>query len=322
MDPKVSVIIPAYNTEGYIAKTVKSALGQTERDIEVIVVDDASTDDTANVVKGFSDKRLKLTVNERNRGPSYTRNRAMKKAKGEWVALLDSDDWYAPERLQRLLQVARVENADLVADDLYLVRDGSKHPWSTLFSVAGEQFNGPRHIDAADFVETNMPGRRCLRLGITKPLIKRTFLTRHNLGYNENVRHGEDFLFYLACLLNGARFVVVPEPYYFYSRRPSSLLTEGKLDVLDSLRRENRQLLQKESVKNDPRLVHTLSRRLSTIEQNMVYYRVVQPLKEGKLPKALSEMVRNPRFYALFIAQVPRIAYYRLRRRFGKVASG
>lgn len=319
MNPTVSVIIPAYNTEAYIGKAIESALGQTEQDIEVIVVDDASTDATVKVVEDYSDKRLKLTVNERNRGPSYTRNRAIREARGEWVALLDSDDWYAPERLEKLLHVARTENADLVADDLYYIQDGAKRPWSTLFSLAGEHFNGPRHIDAADFVETNMPGRRCLRLGLTKPLMKRGFLTRYNLTYNENVRHGEDFLFYLACLMAGARFVVVPEPYYFYNRRRGSLLTEEKLDVLASLRRENLYLQQQKSVKNDPKLAHSLSKRLSTIEQNMVYYRVVQPLKKGKLSDALTEMVCNPRFYALFMAQVPLIFYYRIRRRVGKV---
>jgi len=98
MNPKVSVIIPAYNTEKYISQAIESALTQTEQSVEVIVVNDASTDATLEVVKSFSDERLTLINNEYNRGAGYARNRAIQESRGEWVAVLDSDDWYAPER--------------------------------------------------------------------------------------------------------------------------------------------------------------------------------------------------------------------------------
>jgi succinoglycan biosynthesis protein ExoO len=319
LNPKVSVVIPAYNTERYITRAIESVLGQTERDVEVIVVDDASTDATVDMIKNLSDERLKLFVNERNQGPGYTRNRALKESRGEWIALLDSDDWYAPERLEELLRVAMAENADLVADDLAFIQDGAEHPWSTLFSLSGERLEGLRHVGAAEYVESNMPERRCLRLGLTKPLIKRSFLVRYNLGYNQGVRYGQDFLFYLDCLLNGARFVVVPKPYYFYRRRQGSLVTERKLDRLDSYRRENLRLLQQEPVRNNPKLARALSKRLRRIEQNTIYYRIVEPLKEGNLARTLAEIVRNPRFFVLFAARVPLILCYRITRRFGKV---
>jgi succinoglycan biosynthesis protein ExoO len=322
VEPKVSVIIPAYNTEKYIAQAIRSALEQTERDIEVLVVDDASADGTVEVIKSFPDGRLRLAVNERNRGPSHTRNLAIRMARGKWIALLDSDDWFASERIQKLLRVAQAENADLVADDTYLIQDGARHPWGTLLSQGGVRFDGPRHVNAIDFVESNMPGRRSSRLGrlgLTKPLIKRSFITRNAIVYKEDVRYAEDFLFYLDCLLAGGRFVIIPEPYYFYRRRRGSLLTEGKLECLASFREETFHLLQQERVRETPGLMHSLSERLSAIEQRTLYYRVVQPLKKGHHRDALVEVIRNPDFFKLLPAQIWRILYYRIQRNTRKV---
>jgi succinoglycan biosynthesis protein ExoO len=119
--PKVSIVIPAYNASDYIAKAVESALEQTLSDIETIVVDDASTDNTVAIVEAFDDPRLKLIRNEQNLGIQASRNRALMAASGKWVALLDADDWYAPNRLERLVEVAEDREIDMVADDLSLV---------------------------------------------------------------------------------------------------------------------------------------------------------------------------------------------------------
>ncbi|MBD2341698.1 glycosyltransferase family 2 protein [Calothrix sp. FACHB-156] len=139
MKPEVSVIIPSYNTENYIYQAIDSALNQTLKNIEIIVVDDASTDGTLNVLKKFNDPRLKILVNPKNIGVAGTRNRALKVAKGQWVAVLDSDDWYAPERLERLLQVAYSEGADMVADDLYFIEDGQDPDFSPRLKEEGSK---------------------------------------------------------------------------------------------------------------------------------------------------------------------------------------
>ncbi|MEJ7842584.1 MAG: glycosyltransferase [Rubrobacter sp.] len=321
MNPKVSVIIPAYNTERYIARAVGSALEQTERDIEVVVVDDTSTDATRQVVQDFSDERVKLFVNERNSGPSVTRNRAIAEARGEWIAPLDSDDWYAPERLEQLLRAARTANADMVADDVHLIDDGDDRPWGTLLSLGGGRFDRLRPVGAVEFVDSNIPEKRRSRLGLTKPLINRAFLVRHGLGYDRAVRGAdEDFHFYLACLLVGARFVVLPEPYYFYRDRPGSLGSNNRLRILGDRRSSNVGLLQQESVKSSPELVRSLSRRLSAIEWSIAYLRVVQPIKRGEFAEALRAVARDPSFFALFVAHAPSILGYRLYSRFRRLA--
>lgn len=312
MNPEVSVIIPAYNTEAYIAQAIESALGQTLKNIEVIVVDDASTDATANVVRGFTDKRLKVLVNQQNLGPSAARNRALREAKGKWVAVLDSDDWYAPSRLEKLLQVADAEDADMIADDLHLIRDGEKTPWSTLLSESGEQINKITPIDAVYFVETDIYGQRGLHLGLSKPLFKRDFLIQHDIEYDETVRIAEDFWLDLKCLVNQARFILVAEPYYFYRTRQGSLVNQSKVKKLNQYCLATQNFLQQEAVKKNHDLVRALSVNLAVLEKNRAYQRVVEPIKNRKLLLALIELVRNPYFFVHLIMQIPNIIERRI----------
>lgn len=298
MHSKVTVIIPTYNSEKYVAKAIESALQQTYPNVEVIVVDDASQDATTQVVQGYCSDRLKLIINDRNRGPSYTRNQGIEAAKGEWIALLDSDDWYARDRLEKLLQVAQTENADFVVDDLYFITDGASKPWSTRFSQnAGfssrtVRFNQITQINAVDFVD--------LDLGLVKPLIKRNFLIQHSLEFDENLRYGEDFHIFLLSLLNGARFIIVPEPYYFYCSRSNSLVTEY-IKCQEQMHKATFDILQNELINNNPQVKYSLSKRLAkldkSIKTNLSYNRVIRPLKQGKLSTALTQMVHNPLFF-------------------------
>ena len=101
----VSIIMPAYNAEKTIRQSIESVLAQTYRDWELIVIDDGSRDDTAQILSDFSlqDARICFSKNEKNSGASYTRNRAISLAKGEWIAFLDSDDLWKPEKLEKQL---------------------------------------------------------------------------------------------------------------------------------------------------------------------------------------------------------------------------
>jgi succinoglycan biosynthesis protein ExoO len=305
--PEISVIIPAYNTEAYIAQAIESALRQTLNNIEVIVVDDASTDKTLAVVKSFTDKRLKVIANQENMGVSVARNLAIRQAKGKWIAVLDSDDWYAPERLETLLMIANTENADMVADDVYYIKDGDKLPWSTLLSDSREKIDQIMKVDILYFVATDVPGQGGLTLGLTKPLLKREFLVKHGIEYEENIRLGQDFWFYLKCLGYGAKFILTPKAYYFYRSRLGSLVTKNQVQRLDQYCRASRYFLQQEFVKNNPQLFDALSKRLAILEKTRPYFRVVDAIRGGKFPKILSAMVNNPYFFVHFIKQLPKI---------------
>ena len=167
MNTKVSVIIPAFNTEKYIKRAIVSVISQTHENVEIIVVDDASTDGTVDVIKRIKDPRLTLICLPQNVGAAAARNRALQQATGHWIAVLDSDDWYAPERLDRLLTFASQKQADMVADDLYIIEDGESEPRTTIFKYNDPSITVPFEIDSASFVLSDIEGKKGLALGYT-----------------------------------------------------------------------------------------------------------------------------------------------------------
>jgi len=313
MNPEVSVIIPAYNTEAYLARAIESALGQTLENIEVIVVDDASTDNTLAVAKSFNDQRLKVLANEKNLGAAEARNRALRIAKGKWVAVLDSDDWYAPERLEKLLAIAYANNADMIADDLNFILDGEASPWTTLITQSGEKLNKVCQIDLIRFVSTDIYGKPGLHLGLSKPLLKLDFLNKHSIEYDKSLRMGQDFWLYLKCLMNGAAFFLVPEPYYFYRSRPGSLVKQSQVERLNQYFQVTQDFIQQETVRNQPELFRVMSHNLIIYKKNKAYFCVVESLKQKKLLTALVKAIQNPYFFVLLIDRLPMIIIRRFR---------
>lgn len=100
VDGLVSVIMPSWNTGKFIAESIQSVIDQTYENWELIIVDDCSTDNTDEVVAKFRDKRIRYFKNEKNSGAALSRNRALREARGEWIAFLDSDDLWNPDKLE------------------------------------------------------------------------------------------------------------------------------------------------------------------------------------------------------------------------------
>ena len=308
MNIEVSVIIPAYNTEKYIAKAINSALSQTLTNIEVIVVDDCSTDNTVGIIQEFDDPRLKLILNTENMGAGGARNRAIAAAQGKWIAVLDSDDWYAPQRLEVLVNLAEEKQVDFIADDSYLIEDGKNTPWSTIIRESGIKISSIQQFTAADFILTDIEGRPGLRLGFTKPLFRREFLEAHQIKY-QNIRVTQDFWFDIQCFLHGAKFCLVPKPYYFYRARPGSLVSSDKIkrmeeecEVIDRFSLENTAYLEQ-----NPEVKTALKLKRRETQIWLDYYLVVEPLKQGKTLICLQKIFANPGVIKHFIFNLPRL---------------
>ena len=108
----VSIIMPNYNCEKYIEETVNSVLNQTYQNWELLIVDDCSSDNSLEILKRFeqNDNRIKVYVNETNKGAAYSRNLALREAKGKWIAFLDSDDLWVPEKLEKQIDFMKNNN--------------------------------------------------------------------------------------------------------------------------------------------------------------------------------------------------------------------
>ncbi|HMA13944.1 MAG: glycosyltransferase family 2 protein, partial [Bacteroidota bacterium] len=221
--PQASIVIPAYNAEATLAAAVASAQSQTLADIEILIVDDASGDGTAALARRLAaaDPRVRLIEAGHNRGPAGARNLGLEAAAGEWIALLDADDAFEPERLAHLVSLARHCDADLLADNLLLeAMDGRSEAM-----LPPAELPDCTPVTAADFLLGNLPDRANPRrsYGFLKPIIARGFLRRHGLRYDESLRFAEDFAFYLACFAAGARFHLARRPLYRYRLRDDSL---------------------------------------------------------------------------------------------------
>jgi succinoglycan biosynthesis protein ExoO len=211
MPVRVSIIVAAYNVEAFIARAVESATAQTMPDLEILVVDDASNDMTAQIVATMAekDRRIRLLRQETNRGPSAARNHAISEAMGAWIAILDADDAWLPERLERLLAIAAETRCDAVADNQSLF----DHALQLRSGLAFDFTAGVTQLDADGFFAQPNP----LRLGILKFLFNRDLFRTNGFAYDESMRFAEDFRLLSEILLSGGRIAVTSEAYYVYT---------------------------------------------------------------------------------------------------------
>lgn len=137
VDGLVSIIMPSWNTDKFIAETIQSVIDQTYTNWELIIVDDCSSDNTNQIVASFEDKRIKYLHNEKNLGAALTRNKALREAKGEWIAFLDSDDLWMPEKLEHQIDFMNENGYSLSFTEYEKIDEDSKplNIWKLLKNV-------------------------------------------------------------------------------------------------------------------------------------------------------------------------------------------
>ena len=129
-DELVSIIMPSYNTGKYIVSSIKSVLAQTYQNWELLIVDDCSTDNTDDLVKQLlQDSRIHYLTNEKNSGAAVSRNRALKEARGRWIAFLDSDDLWMPQKLERQIDYMRKNGYSFTYTDYNIQLNGKWLPY-------------------------------------------------------------------------------------------------------------------------------------------------------------------------------------------------
>jgi succinoglycan biosynthesis protein ExoO len=213
--PRVSVVIAAFNAQECLARAVESVFAQDFDDLEVVVVDDGSTDATLSIARELAarDARLRCFSLGRNQGPSAARNRGLQEARGEWVSILDADDAFLPGRLGHLLEVAERRHADMVADDLLLYDLAAEEVLPPAFGWAEE------HALTLDTLLANDASMKRAPLGWVQPVWRREFLRANDLRYPQQFRYMEDFFLLASALLCGASIWLSPRAEYVYTMR-------------------------------------------------------------------------------------------------------
>lgn len=229
-NPRVSVVIPAFNAVDTLAATLRSVAGQTHRNLEILVVDDGSTDDTASLVEeaGATDPRIHLLGDGANHGRSRARNTGIDAATGEWVGFVDADDLWAPDRVERLLGAVATfpEAAVATSDHLGFTTDEQGHV------RVGHWF--PSMTSIRQGVDNRLDLRWWFgdRAAMMQPFARRSFLETTGVRYPEGYSVGEDNLFNIRLVFSpGANPVRAAECLSFY-RDHSTGRTVGSAENL------------------------------------------------------------------------------------------
>lgn len=216
-NPLVSVIIPAYNIEGYIERSLESVRNQIYTNLQIIVVDDGSTDHTGEILDRIAKKDSRvLVLHKENQGVSAARNSGLDMAKGEYIGFVDGDDWIEPEMYQKLVGLANQYHADIAHCGYQMVfPDRIDLYYGTSQLKFQNNLTGVRDLMEATLVEPGL----CNKL-----YHKHIFM---NLRLDADIKINEDLLLNYYAFRKAENSVFLDEPYYHYIVRKNSASTSG-----------------------------------------------------------------------------------------------
>ena len=223
VDKKVSVIIPIYNAAQYLHKCLKNVISQTYKNLDIILIDDGSLDDSYDIAKEYQEKDSRIRLfTQTNIGLIATRKRGIELAEGEIVGFVDSDDWIEPIMYERLVQCMEENECDLVTSGIYRdYADGSRKEWYDLYPE-GVYVNLESAIYPSmlhDFKKNEM-GLKCT---LVNKLYRRQILQDIYGEIDTRVFYGEDALTIYPYCLRCKRIYILNEAYYHYYIRNNSM---------------------------------------------------------------------------------------------------
>ncbi|MBX7483659.1 glycosyltransferase family 2 protein [Qipengyuania qiaonensis] len=299
--PRVSFAIASYNSSAFLEAAVRSALDQSDVSVEVLIVDDGSSDDSRELAERLAqeDSRVRALATPSNGGPAAARNVALTAMRGEWFAVLDSDDMLAPERTESLLELAERHRADLVADDLRVFSDDP---------VAGESFLGEAFAEVASlsleiYLQHSVIYGNRPNFGFLKPMIRKQFLDRHAIHYDERMRIGEDDRLILACLLAGGRYAIGSHAGYYYRKHDRSISHRLGPREADTMRQANDELASLMQDRGAP-VRKAFGRRAASYRNAAAFAHAIAAIKHGRADRSLAQVIRNPGTIPLFMMPI------------------
>ncbi len=217
--PKVSVIIPIYNVENYLAECLDSVINQTFQDIEIICIDDASTDHSIEILREYAhgDSRITILQNECNRRQAYARNRGLDQASGEYILFVDSDDYIEKDLVMKAF--AKADGVDMVCFDYKKVD-------SVWFGKDEHLFNlDEGRYKTRDYFLQSVNRNSIVYSPCTK-LYKRLFLLGENIRFIDGLLY-EDVIFDFLCMMKAKEIYCITEKLYEYRIRRNSSMTRN-----------------------------------------------------------------------------------------------
>lgn len=217
---KISVIIPAYNVEDHIESCLKSIIGQSLKEIEIIIINDGSTDNTGKIINKYNrmDDRIKV-INTKNKGVSAARNKGLLKSIGKYIFQIDADDWLESNGLEELYKLAELEEADIVIANAYYNNNGILTPIKDGEDLSNDLMH--------DFLTRKIKPSVCTKL------YKKNLFINNNINYSEGVRIGEDLLINFFLIFYAKKIVKTEKNFLHYVKREDSATNSYNKEVKD-----------------------------------------------------------------------------------------
>ena len=230
MNPKVSIVIPVYNAEKTVRRTVESLIYGTEQNIEIILVEDCSEDNSWKYCQELSNRYSNVYCyqNEKNRGVSYTRNHGLEVADSEYILFVDSDDWVTGKYVEKLLSAAQENPNSLVISGFYFQNEVAGYKQDYIWENDGEEVYS---IAQKDFFKLQ---KKFYLQQLWNKIFRRDVIKKAHIRFDESQSMGEDFQFVLDYMEAGKieTCVVLNSPLYYYIRATqSSLMSHFGTDV-------------------------------------------------------------------------------------------
>ena len=224
MNIKVSIIIPAYNVNRYIDRCIKSAMNQTLKEIEIIVVNDGSTDDTKIIIEKLAKKDTRIiAIHKENAGVSSARNVGASVAKGEFIQYLDGDDWIEKTACKEMYHYAIENNLDTVVVNFY--EDDDKGDIQEIETIKSNK----SLMNSKEFIRVLFQGKAYWN-------IWNLFYSRKlNIKQEENITYGEDLLATFKLIVNATNIGILKKPYIHYIHNPMSITNNKEALKIDQL---------------------------------------------------------------------------------------
>lgn len=289
LSPLVSVLMVTRNGAAHIDAALTSARKQTLAAIEIVVVDDSSTDATPEIIRRHAAQDARIVpVKGHGRGLAAVRNLSITAAAAPFAAVLDSDDILHPRHIENLLDLAERTGADLAASNMITFSQAG----APELLARGAAWRDERLIGHETFVRAGQLETEGASLGYLKPLFRLGALQRFGLAYDLRLRIGEDWDLVERALAAGLRYAYRPEPTYHYRRHVASTSFRWRREDLDGL-----VAAERGRAAADPAsaLARARRERLASLENALAHHDVVADLKARRIGSALSHLLRRPR---------------------------
>lgn len=220
MNVLVSAIVPVYNSEEFLEKCIESLRNQTLKDIEMIFINDGSTDNSLDILKKYEkiDNRIRV-VNQKNLGPSAARNNGIRIAKGKYISFIDADDWIDEKMYQEMIELAEKDNADIAICDITII-DKDRERYRKGLNIEKKVLNDDdiKHLILKELIKSSKYN------SMWNKIYKKSIVSEYKIFLDTKIFYAEDWLFNINFLSsNVKKAVYINKSLYYYRRGHVSL---------------------------------------------------------------------------------------------------